>query len=246
LLAGILSELKPGWICVPGSTQGLDFGPGLAVKLGAACISTVERVLERDGHPVFVRPVFSGKIVAEVSAQSPGVLIVQPGSFMEHSHSGDAKGSLKIRTIDWKATRSRVLDCRADEPVDAALNEASVIVAAGRGIGKKENLELIERVAALFAKAAIAGSRPLCDLGWLPYRQQVGQTGATVAPDLYIACGISGAQQHLIGMRGTRCIVAINTDPEAAIFRHADIGIVEDAQTFLAELIQQAEESYRP
>lgn len=241
VLADMLLELHAAWICVPGTTQGLDFAPGLAVRLGASCVSAVENVLEQAGRPVFVRPLFNGKIVAEVAASIPTVVLVQPGSFPEELGERERMGSLEERSIAWQPTRSRVLGLKTQEPADAALSEAAVIVAAGRGMGRKEHLEAVQRVAGLFARSAVAGSRPLCDQGWLPYRQQVGQTGASVSPDLYLACGISGAPQHLIGMRGSKFVVAVNTDPEAAIFRHADIGIVEDAETFLSELSHQTE-----
>jgi len=241
VLAEVLAALDVSLTCVPGTTQGLDFAPGLAVKLGASCVGNVERVLEQDGQPVFVRTLFNGKVVAELSPGSPTVVLVQPGSFSQERQSGDHRNSLEVRTFSWEPTRSRVLGYKVEEPADAALGDAAVILAAGRGLGRKENLDLIQRVASLFARSAVAGSRPLCDQGWLPYRRQVGQTGATVAPELYIACGISGAQQHLIGMRGSKCIVAVNTDPEANIFRHADIGIIEDVEQFLSDLLHEAE-----
>jgi len=123
------------------------------------------------------------------------------------------------------------------------ITEAGVIVSAGQGLGDKENLDLIFQLAALFAKSAVAGSRIVCDLGWLEYRCQVGVTGATVSPQLYIACGISGAVQHVMGMRNSEFIVAINKDPAAAIFQVADIGIVEDLTTFIPALIEVYEKT---
>jgi len=123
------------------------------------------------------------------------------------------------------------------------ITEAGVIVSAGQGLGDKENLDLIYQLAALFAKSAVAGSRIVCDLGWLEYRCQVGVTGATVSPQLYIACGISGAVQHVMGMRNSEYIVAINKDPAAAIFQVADICIVEDLTTFIPALIEVYEKT---
>jgi len=123
------------------------------------------------------------------------------------------------------------------------ITEAGVIVSAGQGLGDKKNLDLIYQLAALFAKSAVAGSRIVCDLGWLEYRCQVGVTGATVSPQLYIACGISGAVQHVMGMRNSEYIVAINKDPAAAIFQVADICIVEDLTTFIPALIEVYEKT---
>ena len=123
---------------------------------------------------------------------------------------------------------------------DAGLSRAKVVVAAGRGVGEEENLDLLRRVAGLFSSAALAGSRPVCDLGWLSYGQQVGLTGTTVAPRLYIACGISGARQHTVGMQGSGFIVAINSDPQATIFNLADVCVKEDLAAFLPALLEQA------
>ena len=118
------------------------------------------------------------------------------------------------------------------------VTEADVVVAAGHGIGDRDNLDLINQLASIFAKSAIAGSRIVCDLGWLEYGCQVGVTGATVSPRLYLACGISGAIQHVTGMRGSEFIVALNKDPAAAIFQVADICVVEDLITFIPLLIE--------
>ena len=120
-----------------------------------------------------------------------------------------------------------------------------MVVAAGRGIAKPENLELLRRLAGLFSRAALAGSRPVCDAGWLGYGHQVGLTGASVAPRLYLACGISGARQHTVGMQGSEFIVAINSDPQAAIFNLADVCLVEDLLSFIPELLRVAAESSR-
>lgn len=127
----------------------------------------------------------------------------------------------------------------------ADISEANVIVAAGNGIGSEDNLVWIQRLADLFPRAAIAGSRLVCDRGWLDYQQQVGVTGASVAPALYIACGISGATQHRMGMRGSEYVVAINTDPNAPMFNEADICIVEDLIEFIPLVLDacQADES---
>jgi electron transfer flavoprotein alpha subunit len=131
------------------------------------------------------------------------------------------------------ALRAKVEDLPGETGADAALGQAQVVVAAGLGVGGPENLELLRRLAAQFPNSALAGSRPVCDLGWLPYRQQVGLTGATVAPRLYIACGISGARQHTVGMQGSGFIVAISHDPQAAIFNLADVCVEEDLTAFL-------------
>lgn len=240
VLAAVFAELKPSWVCVPGTTQGFDFAPGLAVRMRGVCIGGVQQIVEKGGCPAFVRTLFNGKIAATVGVQKePTVLIVQPGFFRATFTRARDQGLLESTTIQWKPARTRSLGFKTAETSDSPLGEASVIVSAGRGTGRKENLELLRRVASLFSRSAVAGSRPLCDLGWLPYRLQVGQTGATVTPDLYLACGISGSQQHLAGMRGSKFIVAVNTDPNAAIFNEADIGIVEDLEGFFSDFLDE-------
>ncbi len=238
--AGIVDA---GWVCVAGTTQGLDLGPGLAARLGIPCVSAVERVYEKDSKPVFVKKLFNGKVTGEFCIGNHGVVISQPGCFTWEKISTPAcRGVDKIR-FEPGPLRTRVLGTSLAEPADSGLAEAAVIISAGRGIKRRENLELVSKVAGLFPNSSIAGSRPLCDDGWLPYRLQVGQTGALVAPELYVACGISGAQQHLVGMRGSKFVVAINSDPLAPIFNQADIGIVEDAESFLTDFLRLAMKS---
>lgn len=229
-----------GWVCVAGTTQGLDLGPGLAARLGIPCVSAVERVYGKDSKPVFVKKLFNGKVTGEFCLENHGVVISQPGCFTWEKISTSACGRIDKIRFEPGPIRTRVLGTSLAEPADAGLTKAAVIISAGRGIKSRENIELVSKVAGLFPNSSIAGSRPLCDDGWLPYRLQVGQTGAVVAPELYVACGISGAQQHLVGMRGSKLVVAINSDPLAPIFNRADIGIVEDAESFLTEFLYLA------
>jgi len=147
---------------------------------------------------------------------------------------------------DCAPVRTRPLGRIPAPETDLDLNAAEVVVAAGKGIGREENLEFIRRLAAIFPKGAVGASRLVCDAGWLPYPHQVGVTGKTVAPRLYLACGISGTIQHVTGMRGSRCIVAINTDPKAAIFQVAHYGIVEDLTTFIPLLLDLVETRETP
>ncbi|MGD9819183.1 MAG: electron transfer flavoprotein subunit alpha/FixB family protein [Desulfomonilaceae bacterium] len=235
--------LGPDYVCVAGTTQGFDFAPGLAARSGMACISNVEGILERNDEPVFVRSVFNGKILAELRLDGQGLIIVQPGRFRFEKSDSSCESWVRQVSFDYEPVKTRVLSNEISEAADSSLSDASVIIAAGRGLRHKENLELIKKVAQLFSSSAVAGSRPLCDNGWLPFRLQVGQTGATVAPELYMACGISGSQQHLAGMRGSKLVVAINVDSHAPIFLEADIGIVEDLEEFLKNFCEVATRS---
>jgi electron transfer flavoprotein alpha subunit len=185
---------------------------------------------------------FGGKVVADFVSQAEITIVtVQPGSFKAGEPDGIEAGSIESRTVSFSPHRSRTRGTKCADIGHSGLEEAEAIVAAGRGIGNEESVHLIERLASLLPRSAIAGSRPVCDAGWLEYKQQVGMTGATVSPNLYIACGISGSVQHLCGMRGAEFIVAINKDPNAAIFNESDVCVVEDLATFLPTLIDRLE-----
>jgi electron transfer flavoprotein alpha subunit len=242
VLAEVLSELRPSHVCAAHSAQGLDFAPGLAVRLGAACVTGVEAIVKLDQGICFRRAVSGGKIMADVHADSQMVVLcVQPGSFTGDSKDAAAPGTVTKRMMESASRKSFPCGVIRKSMDVSAVAEADVIVAAGRGIGDREHLDLIYRLAALFPKSAVAGSRIVCDLGWLDYAQQIGVTGSTVAPNLYIACGISGAIQHISGMRGSGFIAAINTDPKAAIFNVSDVCIVEDLTSFIPILIETHE-----
>jgi electron transfer flavoprotein alpha subunit len=237
-LMPLLEEIRPTYVCMAHTSQGLDLAPGLAARLQAACITGVERVTVEEGELLFSRPLFNGKLQAEIFPETETtVLTVAAGAFSPPEAGPGVGGRVERRPFPGAAAATRVLGQKLARQQDRALGQAEVIVAAGRGIGGQQNLALIERLAALFPRSAVAGSRPVCDQGWLPYANQVGMTGATVAPRLYLACGISGSRQHTVGMAGSQFIVAISTDPDAAIFDLADIGIVEDLTRFVPVLL---------
>jgi electron transfer flavoprotein alpha subunit len=238
-LTALLATMRPAFVCIAQTSQGMDYAPVLAVKLNAACITGIEDCLEVEGHLCFARPLYGGKVYAHIRPMSArSILTVQPGTFRAGSTKSKGSGSVAVKTMPSWVPRSRSLGLKPSTADTAAITDAEVIVAAGQGIGDKDNLDLIRDLAALFAKSAVAGSRIVCDRGWLEYPCQVGVTGATVAPRLYIACGISGAVQHVSGMRGSEFIVAINKDPNAAIFQTADVCIVEDLATFIPIFIE--------
>jgi electron transfer flavoprotein alpha subunit len=236
----VLGGWNPGFVCLPHSSLGWEVAPGLAMQLGAACITAVEGVSMERGGPVFRRSMHGGKIVAGVRAGTGTVVLTaQPGAFKRPEGSPRGPGRLEIRERPYPQCRSRSLGQKPGIARDSAVSQAEIVVAAGRGVGKEENLALVHRLALAFANAAVGASRPLCDLGWISYRHQVGLTGATVAPRLYIACGISGAYQHIVGMRESGFIVAVNTDPHAAIFNVADICIQEDLTVFIPAFLMR-------
>ncbi|MBL0714207.1 MAG: electron transfer flavoprotein subunit alpha/FixB family protein, partial [Desulfosarcina sp.] len=241
LLSAAFKAMEVDIVCVPHTSSGMDYAAGLAVRLCAGCIMGVEQIKLAEGGLVFSRSVYGGKWIAEMVPETfPVVLTIMPGAFVAEN---DVRAHFQAPEIDWLTLdlpdlRTSTLRIQAAEARASAIADADTIVAAGRGIGNREKLDLLKQLGACFHKAAIAGSRIVCDLGWLDYRQQVGVTGTTVAPALYLACGISGAVQHVNGMRGAGFVAAINTDPCAAIFNTADVGVVEDLETFLPLLIE--------
>ena len=239
VLAHLLTEYKAAYICAAHTSQGLDFAPALAVALDADCITGVEDVVEKDGNICVARPLYGGKILAHHRTEvKTSILTIQPGVFKPLESGYHAPGAVEIKSIIYESHRSVSLGLKQAAADTSGIAEAKVIVAAGRGIGEAENLGIIEQLAQLFPRSAVAGSRIVCDMGWLEYKCQVGVTGATVTPELYIACGISGAVQHVSGMRSSGFIVAINTDPAAAIFQVSDICVVEDLKTFIPIFIE--------
>ncbi|UCF92028.1 MAG: electron transfer flavoprotein subunit alpha/FixB family protein [Desulfobacterales bacterium] len=244
LLPEVLADLRPAYVCIAHTSQGLDFAPALAVALNAACITGVEDIRDKDGRIGFVRPVYGGKIAAHVRpTAATSILTFQLGIFKSTPRANRLKGTVDIKFMAYRPQHSHSMGLKAAPADTAGITAADTIIAAGNGIGKKDNLALIYQLAALFPKAAVAGSRLVCDRGWLEYNRQVGVTGATVAPKLYLACGISGAVQHVAGMREAGFVVAINSDPAAPIHQIADICVVEDLTTFIPLLIEEYKKS---
>ena len=232
--AQVAETLNPRYILCAHSAEGSDYAPALAIRLGAACVSAVNRVTDDgQGDFVFSRSICGGQFNALVKPDTDqAVIMVQPGLMQPQNFSGPS-GEIRRETLAVESGKVRMIGVEKTRESSSKLGQASVIVAAGRGIGAPENLESIRRFAALFPNSAVAGSRPLIDMGWLEYRYQVGITGATVAPPVYIACGISGSTQHIAGMNGSAYVVSINSDPCAAIFNVSDLCIVDDILGFI-------------
>ncbi len=242
ILESAMEELKPDIIIAAHTSMGMDFLPGLAVSMGASCITGVKKITVESGQFVFVRSVWNGKFDAMIRSEKAVTAVsVPPGSFKPADGRAAKKGTVSL----WKNSdiaedrRIRIESVeKKGASSDSSLDDADVIVSAGRGIGKEENLEVLREFAGLLRKSAVAGSRPLIDCGWLPYRRQVGVTGKTVSPKIYIACGVSGSSQHIAGMAGSETIIAVNTDPGAAIFNISDFCVIEDVVPFMEALVK--------
>lgn len=231
-LAALIAEEQPDLVCLPHTYQTRDFAPALAARLGRALVTDVTAV-KKDGAAVtYVRPVFQGKLNADVVTEGPVPHFVtfQIGSFRADA-AARSSAAVAIRkatvAIDAGAIRQKPEAPFKEAKQAVDLSQAERIVAVGRGIKGQEHLKLAEELAQALG-AELAASRPICDAGWLPMDRQIGSSGQTVAPKLYVALGISGAIQHLVGMKGSRTVVAINKDSEAPIFEVADYGIAGD------------------
>ena len=226
-LAAFCKSAGPDILLIGSTAMGKDLGPKVAAKLECACISDAVG-LKFDGGWEVRRPIFAGKCFADVTPKTAMAVVgIRPNAFILGEKAAPAAGETfdaGTAGIDPKAV---VKSIEAGGGGKIELTEAEIIVSGGRGIKGPENYELIEKLAESLGAAAGA-SRAIVDAGWVDYSNQVGQTGKTVGPNLYIACGISGAIQHLAGMSSSKCIVAINKDANAPIFKVADYGIVGD------------------
>ena len=223
----LIRKLQPSYVVFPHTYQVRDFVPRLAARFGQVLIGDVTAI---EPGPSFVRQLFQGKMNATYRHQGDGpcFLSVQSGAFRQDPPTA---GQFTIYHFVPEISASAIRT-KPGQPFRASaqtvdLGSAQLIVSVGRGIKDAENLPLVQALATALG-AELAASRPICDSGWLPLERQVGSSGQTVAPKLYLAIGISGAIQHLVGMKGSQCIVAINKDPDAPIFEIADYGIVGD------------------
>lgn len=225
------------------SYQAIDFFPRLAAAHDAALVPDVTAVAVEDGRCVFTRKVMNGKLDARTVPTGDGVVFasLQQGAFPPQAQAGEA--AVEDFAADVSAVTARqVLEVKEAEKGDVDLTAADVIVAGGRGVGDKDKFEVVFQLAEVLG-AAVGASRPPCDSEWVEHQRQIGSSGQVVAPKLYIAVGISGAIQHVVGMRGAQCIVAINKDPNAAIFQEASYGIVGDLHEVIPALIDAVKEA---
>lgn len=242
-LQQVIAQASPALVFLPHTYQTRDFSPMLATRLDRALITDVTAV-KAGAAPSFARPMFQGKMTADVQPQGPGphFISIQIGAFRaDAAAKASAPGAITSAavTIDESTLRQKPEAPFQEAKQAVDLSQAERIVSVGRGIKSLENIAVAENLAKAFG-AELAASRPICDNGWLPMERQIGSSGQTVAPKLYVALGISGAIQHLVGMKGSRTIVAINKDADAPIFEVADYGIQGDlfelAPAIIAEL----------
>jgi len=247
-LSQVIGSAKPDLVLFPHTYQVRDFAPKLAAMLSKGMIGDCVGYRNEGGKLIFVRQMFQGKTAADVTFQgaSPWFASFQAGAFRADLVAPHPSGKAPVNTVTValkpEQIRTKPLDLFKEAKSAVDLTQAPLIVAIGRGIKAPENIPLAEALAKALG-AEIAASRPICDEGWLPMERQIGSSGQTVAPKLYLALGISGAIQHVVGMKGARTIVAINKDQNAPIFEIADYGVVGDIFEIMPALTEALEKA---
>jgi electron transfer flavoprotein alpha subunit len=239
-LAELIGEHQPDAIFFGASYDGRDVAGRLSARLDLPVLSNGMGLEETADGVKVCTAIFGGNTLVDAAfkADRPHLAIFRPKSFTAEPAGGGAAQVVPAKPVDvGHAGEARVLDRHVAEQEGPKLEDATVVVSGGRGLGTAENYELVESLAKLL-KGAAGASRAIVDAGWVPYSHQVGQTGKTVKPRVYIAAGISGATQHMVGMKGSDNIIAINKDPEAPIFAIADLGIVGDVHKVLPRVIE--------
>jgi electron transfer flavoprotein alpha subunit len=247
-LRQVIESQKPDLVLLPHTYQVRDFAPKLAASLGKGMIGDCIGYRQENGKLIFVRQMFQGRTSADVvfTGDAPWTVSFQAGAFRADLAARHASGKAPVKpvSVDVKPEQIRTkpleLFREAKQAVD--LTQAPILVSVGRGIKASENIPMAEKLAKLLG-GELSASRPICDEGWLPMDRQIGSSGQTVVPKLYLALGISGAIQHVVGMKGSRTIVAINKDPNAPIFEIADYGVVGDLFEIVPAFIEELEKT---
>jgi electron transfer flavoprotein alpha subunit len=238
-LASVIGENAPDLVLFGQAYDDRDVAGRLAAKLGKSVLSNAIDVALESGA-VAHHEIFGGTqvVTAELTGGAPYLVLVRPKSFPAEPGAASTPSVTRLDPVDPGRAGATVTESHVEQKEGPQLEEAAVIVSGGRGLGTADKYEMIEAVAKPL-RAATGATRAIVDAGWVPYAKQVGQTGKTVKPDVYIAAGISGAMQHLVGMKDSKTIIAINTDPDAPIFEVADLGIVGDVNNVLPKLAEE-------
>jgi electron transfer flavoprotein alpha subunit len=244
-LRQLIATAKPRLVLFPHTYEVRDYAPKLATSLERVLVSDVVSHRVESGELVLVRQLFQGKLNVDVrfASDPPCFASVQAGAYRaDKVTAGSAAVEKFTPEIAATAIRTKPQDLFRESQRAVDLTGAAIIVSVGRGIKEAENISIVQKLADVLG-AELAASRPICDSGWLPMERQVGSSGQTVSPKLYLAVGISGAIQHLVGMKGSKTIVAINKDPEAPIFEVADYGIVGDLFQVVPALVEEIQKA---
>ncbi|MGA3294846.1 MAG: electron transfer flavoprotein subunit alpha/FixB family protein [Candidatus Acidiferrales bacterium] len=244
----VIEGAKPDLVLLPHTYQVRDFAPKLAASLQKGMIGDCIGYRYEGGKLVFVRQIFQGRTAADVvfTGEPPWIASFQAGAFRADLAAKHAGGSAPVKPVSVglkpEQIRTKPLELFREAKQAVDLTQAPILVSVGRGIKAPENIPMAEKLARLLG-GEVSASRPICDEGWLPMERQIGSSGQTVAPKLYLALGISGAIQHVVGMKGSRTIAAINKDQNAPIFEVADYGVVGDIFEIVPALIEELEKA---
>ena len=238
VMAKVMSDNDFSYALFGGGLLGFEIGAGLTARLGAGVTMEVTQVNVQDGKLVAERPILQDSQIADVGyVEEPGIIIGRLNAFDENETGGTAEvEDVQVELSEW-STKAKMVTRGEQRGEDVNIEDADILVGGGRGLGKKENFELAEQLAESMG-GAVAATRAVVDAGWYPYAAQIGQTGKTVAPNLYLALGISGAIQHKVGMQSSENILAINKDQNAPIFEFCDLGVVGDLHKIVPKLTE--------
>ena len=244
-LEQLIRKISPSIVLFPHTYQVRDFAPKLATRFDKVLVSDTVGLRVESGAPIFVRQLFQGKLNADVKpgGGEPHFVSIQAGAFRaDQVEAGTSQVEQFTPELPADKIRAKPLEPFRESARAVDLTSAEIIVSVGRGIKEKDNIPIVEELAKALG-AELAASRPICDNGWLPMERQVGSSGQTVSPKMYLAVGISGAIQHLVGMKGAKTIVAINKDANAPIFEVADYGIVGDLFEVVPALVAEVKKA---
>ena len=238
VMAKVMTDNDISYALFGGGLLGFEIGAGLTARLNAGVTMEVTQVNVQDGKLVAERPILQDSQIADVGyVEEPGIIIGRLNAFDENETGGTAEvEDVQVELSEW-STKAKMVTRGEQRGADVNIEDADILVGGGRGLGKKENFELAEQLADSMG-GAVAATRAVVDAGWYPYAAQIGQTGKTVAPNLYLALGISGAIQHKVGMQSSENILAINKDQNAPIFEFADLGVVGDLHKIVPKLTE--------
>lgn len=240
VLEQLIREKQPDLVLFAATQAGKDHAPRLAQRLGGGCVTDAVAVEAGENGLRFTRPAYGGAVLEHLAVGESAISFatVRSGSYARPESGAAAAVETVSVSVPGEAVKARIVETVTEIAEQVDLEGADVIVAGGRGMGSAEDFKLVEELAALLG-GVVGATRPAIEEGWIARSHQVGQSGKTVAPKLYIACGISGAMQHISGAMGSKYIVAINKDEDASIFRVADVGIVGDVKVILPAMIEE-------
>ncbi len=237
-LESVIREQKPDGVLFAATQAAKDLAPRLAARLDGGCVTDATGLEVKDGKLICTRPAYGGTILERLAVTAPAFVTLRSGSYAKPAQTAPASVETVPVTIPDGAVKAKLMEAVTEISEAVDLEGADIVVAGGRGMGSAEGFRLVEELAALLG-GVVGASRPAIEEGWISRAHQVGQSGKMVSPKLYIACGISGAMQHISGAMGSKFIVAINKDESAPIFSVADVGIVGDALEIIPALMDE-------